>query len=45
MRTTSGLSFGEISKILDVPLNTALGRMHYAVTHLRDALADEWRDR
>jgi RNA polymerase sigma-70 factor (ECF subfamily) len=45
MRTTSGLSFGEIAKILDVPLNTALGRMHYAVTHLRDALADEWRDR
>jgi RNA polymerase sigma-70 factor (ECF subfamily) len=45
MRTTSGLSFDEIAEILKVPLNTALGRMHYAVTRLRDALADDWRER
>jgi len=45
MRTTSGLSFEEIAKILKVPLNTALGRMHYAVARLRNVLASEWRER
>lgn len=43
MRTVGDLSFKEIADILEVPLNTALGRMHYAVTRLREALADERR--
>lgn len=41
LRTVGGLSFKEIAETLDIPLNTALGRMHYAVTRLREALADE----
>ena len=45
MRTVSDLSFNEIAEILAIPLNTALGRMHYAVVRLREALADEWRER
>ena len=43
MRTVSDLSFKEIADILKVPLNTALGRMHYAVTRLRAALDNERR--
>lgn len=35
MREHGGLSFKEISEALGIPLNTALGRMHYAVTKLR----------
>lgn len=38
MREHGGLSFKEISDALDIPLNTALGRMHYAVVKLRRAL-------
>lgn len=38
MRTQQELSFAEIARILKVPLNTALGRMHYAVTKLRRGL-------
>jgi RNA polymerase sigma-70 factor (ECF subfamily) len=38
LRTQAGLSFAEIAKLLKVPLNTALGRMHYAVTRLRGGL-------
>lgn len=38
MREYSGLSFKEIAGILGIPLNTALGRMHYAVTRLRETL-------
>lgn len=40
MRTEQDLSFAEIAEILSIPLNTALGRMHYAVTRLRKELAD-----
>lgn len=40
MRTEQDLSFADIAKILAIPLNTALGRMHYAVTRLRKELAD-----
>ncbi len=46
MRVSEGLSFKEIAEVLKIPLNTALGRMHYAVTRLRaDLLANpaEWR--
>jgi RNA polymerase sigma-70 factor (ECF subfamily) len=38
LRTQAGLSFAEIAKLLRVPLNTALGRMHYAVLRLRREL-------
>jgi RNA polymerase sigma-70 factor (ECF subfamily) len=38
LRTQAGLSFVEIGKLLHVPLNTALGRMHYAVVRLRQEL-------
>ena len=41
MRTVGDLSFREIAEVLEVPLNTALGRMHYAVNRLREMLVDE----
>lgn len=40
LRTEQEMSFAEIAKMLDIPLNTALGRMHYAVSKLRKELAD-----
>ncbi len=40
LREKSGLSFREIAEKLDCPLNTALGRMHYAMDHLRKALKE-----
>lgn len=40
LRTEQDLSFAEIAEMLKIPLNTALGRMHYAVTRLRKELAD-----
>lgn len=48
MRVAGDLSFKEIAGRLKVPLNTALGRMHYAVTRLREELnkdRDEWSGR
>jgi RNA polymerase sigma-70 factor (ECF subfamily) len=39
MREKSGLTFKEISKTLNISINTALGRMHYALQHLRQKLA------
>ncbi|BBM82986.1 RNA polymerase sigma factor [Candidatus Uabimicrobium amorphum] len=38
MRQEAGLTFKEIAQILDIPINTALGRMHYAVEKLRKEL-------
>ncbi len=38
LREEAGLSFREIAEMLDCPLNTALGRMHYALEHLRRTL-------
>jgi RNA polymerase sigma-70 factor (ECF subfamily) len=35
LRLYSGLTFQEISEMLDSPLNTVLGRMHYAVKNLK----------
>jgi len=35
MRTQQQLTFAEIAALVGVPLNTALGRMHYAVRRLR----------
>jgi RNA polymerase sigma-70 factor (ECF subfamily) len=48
MRVAGDLSFKEIAAALKVPLNTALGRMHYAVTRLREELTkdrDAWSGR
>lgn len=41
MRAVSGLSFKEIAAASGIPLNTALGRMHYAVKKLRTVLRGE----
>jgi RNA polymerase sigma-70 factor (ECF subfamily) len=39
----SGLSFREIAEIQDCPLGTCLGRMHYALRHLRKLVPqEEW---
>ncbi len=37
----AGLSFNEIAKVQRVSINTALGRMHDAVRHLREKLGGE----
>jgi len=39
MRTAEGLSFKEIAESLNISINTALGRMHYAVGKLKKTLA------
>lgn len=44
MRTEAQLSFKEIARIQKVSLNTALGRMHYAVGRLREALAGDYAE-
>lgn len=41
LRHYAGLSFKEISKMLNINLNTALGRMHYAVLKMRDMVSQE----
>lgn len=41
MRVQGNLSFGEIAATLGIPLNTALGRMHDAMTKLKKLLAEE----
>ena len=38
LRTQAGLSFAEIARLRRLPLNTALGRMHYAIQRLRQEL-------
>ena len=38
LRTQAGLSFAEIAKLRRMPINTALGRMHYAIQRLRQEL-------
>jgi len=43
MRVQGDLSFNEIAETLNIPLNTALGRMHDATTKLRLLLAKEMR--
>lgn len=40
MKHYGSLTFKEISQVLSIPLNTALGRMHYAVINLRKQLSD-----
>lgn len=41
LRHYAGLSFKEIAKMLNINLNTALGRMHYAVLKMRDMVSKE----
>jgi RNA polymerase sigma-70 factor (ECF subfamily) len=41
MRVQGDLSFGEIALTLKIPLNTALGRMHDAMTKLKRMLSEE----
>jgi len=41
MRVQGDLSFSEIAETLNIPLNTALGRMHDAMTKLKKMLAEE----
>ena len=41
MRVQGGVPFNEIAQTLNIPLNTALGRMHDATTKLRVLLAKE----
>jgi RNA polymerase sigma-70 factor (ECF subfamily) len=41
LRHYAGLSFKEISKMLDININTALGRMHYAVLKMREMVEKE----
>lgn len=46
MRVMNYMSFKAIADVLKIPLNTALGRMHYAVKKLRtelDATRDDWQ--
>jgi RNA polymerase sigma-70 factor, ECF subfamily len=40
MRMESHMSFNEISEILNIPLNTALGRMHDAMNKIRNKLKE-----
>lgn len=41
LRHYAGLSFKEISKMLNININTALGRMHYAVIKMREMVQKE----
>lgn len=38
LREESGLSFKEIAEMTGAPINTVLGRMHYAMQHLKEKL-------
>jgi RNA polymerase sigma-70 factor (ECF subfamily) len=42
LRIYAGLSFAEIAELQACPLNTALGRMRYALLNLRAALEPVW---
>jgi RNA polymerase sigma-70 factor (ECF subfamily) len=41
LRHYGGLSFKEISQMLDININTALGRMHYAVLKMREMVGKD----
>lgn len=41
LRHYANLSFKEISKMLNININTALGRMHYAVLKMREIVQNE----
>ena len=42
LRQHGGMTFKEISKATNQPLNTVLGHMHYAVTGIRKKLSKEY---
>jgi RNA polymerase sigma factor (sigma-70 family) len=42
LRLHGQLPFKEIARVLESPLNTVLGRMHYAVRNLRKAIDQEY---
>jgi RNA polymerase sigma-70 factor (ECF subfamily) len=42
LRQHSGMTFKEISKATNQPLNTVLGQMHYAVSRIRKKLSKEY---
>ncbi len=42
LRQHSGMTFKEISKATNQPVNTVLGHMHYAVTRIRKKLSKEY---
>jgi RNA polymerase sigma-70 factor (ECF subfamily) len=42
LRQHSGMTFKEISKVTNQPLNTVLGHMHYAVTRIRKKLSKQY---
>jgi RNA polymerase sigma-70 factor (ECF subfamily) len=42
LRQHGGLSFKEIAKEMDQPLNTVLGHMHYAVSKIKKKLSEEY---
>ncbi|MDX1439918.1 MAG: sigma-70 family RNA polymerase sigma factor [Rubricoccaceae bacterium] len=44
MRHQSELTFREIAELTDVSINTALGRMRYALINLRKLMEPEWFD-
>jgi RNA polymerase sigma-70 factor (ECF subfamily) len=44
LRMQAGLSFKEIAKIQKCSINTALARMQYAVSKLRNELSNEYRE-
>ncbi len=44
LRHYGGLSFKEISKMLDININTALGRMHYAILKMREMVTKDVLD-
>ena len=42
IRQHSGMTFKEISRETNQPLNTVLGHMHYAVSRIREKLSKEY---
>ena len=42
LRQHGGLTFKEIAKEMNQPLNTVLGHMHYAVSKIRKKLSEEY---
>ena len=42
LRQHSGMTFKEISRETNQPLNTVLGHMHYAVSRIREKLSKEY---
>ncbi|MEI8242723.1 MAG: sigma-70 family RNA polymerase sigma factor [bacterium] len=42
LRTQAGMSFAEIARLRRMPINTALGRMHYAIQRLRQELGQAY---